>query len=51
MFKPNPLKALWLASLGFILANASASLLSAQSVDVNAAKKEGKVVVYGTVVP
>jgi iron(III) transport system substrate-binding protein len=51
MFKFRFLTALWVAALVFVLTQASLPLLFAQSTDVNAAKKEGKVVVYGTVVP
>ena len=51
MFKFKFLTALWLVALVLVLTPAFSPLLLAQSVDVNAAKKEGKVIVYGTVVP
>jgi iron(III) transport system substrate-binding protein len=51
MSKFKFLRALWAAALVIALSQASSPLLLAQSVDVNAAKKEGKVVAYGTVVP
>jgi len=51
MFKLGWPKPLWVAALVLGFAEVSSPLSLAQSVDANAARKEGKVVVYGTVVP
>ncbi len=51
MFKLRWSHALGAAALVFVFTELSSPLLLAQSVDINSAKKEGKVVVYGTVVP
>lgn len=51
MIEAKPLRLFLAGLITFVLMQVARSALFAQPVDVAAAKKEGKVVVYGTVVP
>ena len=51
MFKVKPWPTVITSLLLIVLIHAELSSLFAQPVDLTAAKKEGKVIVYGTVVP